>query len=193
MKIISRGAEAVLYNIGDKIKKERICKKYRAPQIDCSLRKMRTRKELNNMTRLRAIGVNVPIVSQIDDFSLRIERIKGLTLQELIKADDTNLKPIFKSIGEQIRQIHDFDIIHGDLAPTNIIINTDLEPFFIDFGLSYCSESIEDKATDFLLFLKLLESLNFGKNLSDALFEGYSPTQEFLKRLEVIKKRARYL
>jgi len=192
MKIISRGAEAILYDVGDKIKKERISKTYRLPQIDITLRKTRARKELNNMTRLAAIGVNVPHITQDGDFGLRIDKIKGITLQKLIKTNDQNLNVLFQMLGEQIKKIHDFDIIHGDLAPTNMVINN-MQPFLIDFGLSYLSKSIEDKATDIVLFLKLLRSLHTNENLISAFFKGYLPNKLFLDKIEQIKKRARYL
>jgi len=104
MKIISRGAEAILYDVGDKIKKERISKTYRLPQIDITLRKTRARKELNNMTRLAAIGVNVPHITQDGDFGLCIDKIKGITLQKLIKTNDQNLNVLFQMLGEQIKK-----------------------------------------------------------------------------------------
>lgn len=193
MQIIARGAEAILYDEGDKIRKVRIPKKYRLSQLDFMLRKARTRREARNITRLAEIGVNVPKVAFDGDFGLLIEKIKGKTLLEILNTNNKDLKTIFKTIGEQIRKMHNYDIIHGDLAPNNIIITKDNIPYFIDFGLSYCSKSLEDKATDIFLFLKLLQSLHIKEELILAFFEGYSPTQDFINRLETIKKRMRYL
>ena len=45
MKILQRGAEAILYQEKERIIKERIPKKYRHPEIDLQRRKYATRRE----------------------------------------------------------------------------------------------------------------------------------------------------
>ena len=52
MKIIARGAEAVLYKENNSLIKERIKKSYRIPEIDIPLRKIRTRREAKILEKL---------------------------------------------------------------------------------------------------------------------------------------------
>jgi TP53 regulating kinase-like protein len=66
---------------------------------------------------------------------------------------------------------------------------------FIDFGLSYQSTKVEDKAVDLHLFLQALESKHFDvKELAWAsVLEGYRPSgrEDILKRLEAVERRGR--
>ncbi|MEK6840274.1 MAG: serine/threonine protein kinase, partial [Nanoarchaeota archaeon] len=63
MKIVGRGAEALLYREGDILVKERIIKNYRLPEIDQELRKLRTRREGKLLQKLEGV---VPIVYDVD-------------------------------------------------------------------------------------------------------------------------------
>lgn len=56
-------------------------------------------------------------------------------------------------IGKIIAKMHDVDLIHGDLTTSNILIGKNITDkdyvlYFIDFGLSYQRNTIEDKAVD---------------------------------------------
>jgi len=60
MHIIKRGAEAVIYDVGDAVLKYRVKKGYRIREIDESQRRKRTKREARIMTEARRIGVLVP-------------------------------------------------------------------------------------------------------------------------------------
>ena len=56
-------------------------------------------------------------------------------------------------IGQILAKMHDIDLIHGDLTTSNILIAKNITEqshvlYFIDFGLSYQRNTIEDKAVD---------------------------------------------
>jgi Kae1-associated kinase Bud32 len=87
-------------------------------------------------------------------------------------------------------------IIHGDLTTSNMILNS--EVFFIDFGLSFFSEKVEDKAVDLHLLRQALESKHYKvwEECFTAVRQGYEGTANdaelVLKRLEVVESRGRY-
>src|SRR4030042_1167648 len=49
-------------------------------------------------------------------------------------------------------------IINGDLTTSNMILNPDNKLYFIDFGLSFHSNKIEDKAVDLHLLKQALNA-----------------------------------
>jgi len=60
---------------------------------------------------------------------------------------------IMEKIGQILAKMHDIDLIHGDLTTSNILITKNITEqsfvlYFIDFGLSYQRNTIEDKAVD---------------------------------------------
>ena len=83
MKIIKRGAEAILYLENDQLVKERIKKSYRLPEIDIKLRKLRTRKENKLLSEARRIGVETPKIFSIDEqgFKINMEFIESKVLK----------------------------------------------------------------------------------------------------------------
>ena len=72
------------------------------------------------------------------------------------------------------------------------------EIYFIDFGLSYFSHKIEDKAVDLHLLKQALESKHYKvwEKCFKAALKAYKKesedTKEVLKRLETVEKRGRY-
>lgn len=71
---------------------------------------------------------------------------------------------LMKQIGEKIAILHNNDIIHGDLTTSNILIKSidfnnlktslDFTLYFIDFGLSFQRNTVEDKAVDLYVLEK---------------------------------------
>jgi TP53 regulating kinase-like protein len=193
-KIIAKGAEAVIIKEGRKIIKKRVKKNYRLKKIDEKLRKKRTRWEAKNMGR---VGEGVPKIFKIDENKKEIEMefISGKKLSEsLNNFSKKKQEEIAKKIGEIVEKIHNKNIIHGDLTTSNIIYNKEI--YLIDFGLSFYSKRIEDKAVDIHLLRRALESKHFqnwGK-LFKHIINNYNPKkkEEIIKRLEKVEKRGRY-
>ena len=155
-KILARGAEAIISKQGSKVLKTRIPKSYRHPVLDEKLRKSRTKAEAKILTKLSKI-VPVPKVLNIDEKNkeLTIEYLPGKRLSDHLDKLK-NYKTICKQIGKSLSKIHDSGIIHGDLTTSNMILKN-TKVYFIDFGLGFHSNRIEDKATDIHLIKEALE------------------------------------
>ncbi|MEM2131524.1 MAG: KEOPS complex kinase/ATPase Bud32 [Candidatus Woesearchaeota archaeon] len=164
--LISRGAEAEIYLDIDekthekKIIKKRIQKSYRIKEIDESLRKFRTKRESKILEKL---NIPKPKLLKLNEkeATIEIEFIEGKKIRDILeKSNEKNITfELSKEIGKLIAQMHNQNIIHGDLTTSNMIYNEkEKKIYFIDFGLSFFSEKIEDKAVDLHLLKQALES-----------------------------------
>ncbi|GIU69438.1 MAG: O-sialoglycoprotein endopeptidase [Candidatus Woesearchaeota archaeon] len=156
MRELSSGAEAKIFlNEKDVIVKKRIEKRYRTREIDNYLRISRTKKESKIIKKLEKI-IPVPRIINVYENTIEMEYIKGIQLKKILDEHPEYAK----IIGEKLSLMHDANIIHGDLTTSNMILsNNDI--YFIDFGLSFESNKIEDKAVDIHLFKQSLESKHY--------------------------------
>ena len=192
MKLIKQGAESTIFLDKDRIIKHRISKGYRIKDIDDKIRKFRTRSEAK---LLEKASINVPKVLNVDDKGMKIgmEYIQGDLLKNIF--DDLNEKErleLCKNLGEEISKLHSQGIIHGDLTTSNLILK-DNNIYFIDFGLGFFSNKLEDKAVDLRLLKQALESKHyksFPKNYDEIL--KYYKHSDVKKRLEKVDSRGRY-
>jgi len=195
MKLIAQGAESKLFLAKNKVVKDRFRKTYRIKEIDDKLRRFRTKREAKVLEKLQKIKFPVPeLISNNKKDTLEIRYIKGELIKN--KLNENNCIKLNKEIGKKIAILHNNDIIHGDLTTSNMIF--DKEVFFIDFGLSFFSMKIEDKAVDLHLFKEALESKHseiWEKSYKAAL-EGYLKKAEdgkkVLNRIKIVEKRGRY-
>lgn len=194
MNKVAQGAEAVISVEDGSIIKERIDKGYRHEVLDKKLRKDRTDLERRLMEKAAKAGVKVPEIRDSSDFSLEMERIEGEKLREVLE----DRLELCREIGESIARLHSSDIIHGDLTTSNMMLKDD-EVYFIDFGLGFFSQRVEDRATDLRLLWQVLESTHFGiaeeafERIIEAYSQNYDCSEEVLDRLEDIDARGRYL
>jgi len=201
MKILERGAEAVLYL--DKFEdeqcliKERISKGYRIKQLDEKLRKERTSAEVSLLDKARRANVKVPRVFEKDKFKIYLEYLNGNKLKDVLNSmKGFQLSFVCRKIGENISKLHSAGIVHGDLTTSNMIVQGN-EVYFIDFSLGNNSKKIEDQAVDLFLLYEALKSTHFSvleeawKNVLDG-YKNFSGSKEVLKRFEEIGKRRRY-
>ncbi len=199
--IMAQGAEAIVTRENNKIIKNRIKKSYRIKEIDEKLRKSRTRSEAKILQKLQNI-IPVPKIIKTDEKeNIEIEFIKGKKLSESL--ENLDYKNICKLIADNITKLHNQNIIHGDLTTSNMIyvkgvdkINKTAKVFFIDFGLSFHSEKIEDKAVDLHLLQQALVAKHFTicQECFNIILENYNPKNSELikKRIKVIESRGRY-
>ncbi|MBN2459598.1 Kae1-associated serine/threonine protein kinase [Candidatus Woesearchaeota archaeon] len=236
MKELARGAESVIYEDKDTIVKDRLKKSYRIPELDKELRKQRTRREANLLQKVRI--AHPKLISSDNKEKIIMEKIKGEKIRDVL---DDNPK-LARRIGEMVAELHDQDIIHGDLTTSNMILRekSPLPPrvgrppamqpkrksftkvhdvalpagcgdfsgvadehfpkdeiIFIDFGLSFHSDKVEDKAVDIHLFKQALDSKHF-KSYDEALKEfllGYEKVNKhkaIMERLRAVEQRGRY-
>ena len=198
MVIISQGAEAILSLNKEIVTKNRIKKSYRLPILDRKLRKQRTKKEARLLNKASTI-IPVPkiIKSDLDSNTLELEFIPGLVLSESLDSLK-NAKAICKQIGISLAKLHDNNIIHGDLTTSNMILNKkDNKIYFIDFGLGFESNKVEDKAVDLHLIKHALEAKHHkhADSYFSSLITGYKTSikhKETLIRLKKVDLRGRY-
>lgn len=194
-KIIARGAEAVLERNGQILIKTRVPKGYRIKELDEKLRKSRTKHELKLLREAMRAGVNTPKIIEEGNIFIKMEFIDGDKVKNIINKN--NCSDICNKIGQSIGKIHDADIIHGDLTTSNMIMR-DNAIYFIDFGLGFRSQRIEDKANDLYLLHEALESTHFNiienawKSVIDAYRESCHEHKKVLNTLSEIEKRGRY-
>src|SRR3989344_4558296 len=194
-QLIAQGAEAKLFSEEDKIIKDRIKKEYRIKEIDEKLRKFRTRREAKILDKLSIINFPGPRLIGCDDREkIVMEKINGEMIRDILeKKDYTKLS---KEIGRKIAMLHNNNIIHGDLTTSNMILNKEI--YFIDFGLSFFSHKIEDRAVDLHLLKEALESKHYKiwDKCYKAALGSYEKSakdgKEVMKRVKIVEKRGRY-
>ena len=195
MKQIAQGAEAKLYLTDSKIVKDRFEKDYRIKEIDARLRKSRTKRESKIFEKLAEINFPSPKLIETDNKEkIVMEYIKGPKVRDILEEKD--YEKLSEEIGKKLAILHNNNIIHGDLTTSNMILGKEI--YFIDFGLSYLSHKIEDKAVDLHLLKQALESKHYKiwEKCFEAALKAYKKeskeAKEVLKRLETVEKRGRY-
>ncbi|MCD6403143.1 MAG: Kae1-associated serine/threonine protein kinase [Candidatus Aenigmarchaeota archaeon] len=200
MELIAQGAEAILLRENDILIKKRIEKKYRIKQLDIKLRKERTKLESSLLSTARRVGVLTPKVVDVDmdEFSIKMEFIEGKKVKEILDTlPKRKIAILCKQIGRYIGKLHKAGIIHGDLTTSNMLLK-DGDLYFIDFGLGFYSQKIEDKGTDLKLLKDVIKSTHFKilnvcwRNIVKGYKEEYTDANKVLKRVEEIEKRGRY-
>jgi TP53 regulating kinase and related kinases len=198
-KLLRKGAESELYLIDwygqQAVSKTRITKKYRHYSIDRTLRKQRTLHEATIMSSVKFFGVQTPFIYFLNsnNFEIIMEYVIGNTIKN-------NFSPDYCiKVGEIIANLHINNIIHGDITTSNFIITPQNHLTIIDFGLSFFSERIEDKAADIRLFKEILNSVHvdFYKKSFENFTLGYSNIygNKHLKIFNIvneIEQRGRY-
>lgn len=196
MQKIAQGAEAVLYQDKNRILKERLSKGYRLPQIDESLRRFRTRREAKILGRLTELNFPAPHLHEFCDkrMSIFMDFLPGEQLKEVIETDLS----LAEEIGKKVAFLHKNNIIHGDLTTSNMIKHQETgELNFIDFGLSFFSDKVEDKAVDLFLLDRALESKHYKiypkvfEEVIKSYKENYPEAEKVLERFEKVKGRGR--
>ena len=194
-RLILQGAEAKLFLEDGKVIKNRFRKTYRINEIDERLRKFRTKREAKILDKLRKISFPVPGLINSDGKNIiEMEFIDGKLLKNIL--NKKNCIKLSREIGKKVAILHNNTIIHHDLTTSNMIFNKQI--YFIDFGLSFFSEKIEDKAVDLHLLKEALESKHpeiweqSFNTMLDAYEKNAENSKEVIKRLKVVEQRGRY-
>lgn len=192
MKMIAQGAESKLYENDDTIVKVRFKKKYRIPEIDDKLRGFRTRREAKILSKLDSFP-SPSFIETDEKEKIVMSKIDGPLVKKIFDKDYNKLSP---EIGKLIGELHNNNIIHGDLTTSNMIF--DRRVYIIDFGLSFFSYKIEDKAVDLKLLMQALESKHHKvfKKAFESILKSYqkncTDAKKVLERLNQVEKRGRY-
>ena len=186
-------AEAIVEIEGDLVYKRRIEKRYRVREIDERIRRERTKSEAKLISEARRKGVPTPIIFDVNEYELVMEKIEGDLAREVI--DDE----ISEQIGEFVGILHKNRIIHSDLTTSNIIVaGENNRIYFIDFGLSFIESSTEARGVDVHVFFQSLKGTHESyEQLKESFMTGYKRTfsqaSQVLKRAEEIECRGRYV
>jgi Kae1-associated kinase Bud32 len=189
MKALFKGAEAVIYSqkIFNKtiFIKNRISKSYRNPKLDQKIIKVRNKQEATLINKVKILGINTPSIYYLGKNTIYLEKLNNSKKHHIY----------LSKIGSEIAKLHNGQIIHGDLNLINIITQKN-KIYFIDFGLGYISNKIEDKATDLLVFKKTLKSSSKTSKYWEEILLGYKKdtnNKEIIPKIFEIEKRGRYL
>lgn len=171
--------------------KTRVPKEYRIRELDERLRSERTRAEAKIMSEARRLGIPTPIVYDVRQFSLVMERIDGRPMKEVITPS------LSREIGALTGRLHRGGLIHGDLTTSNMIVKEDVI-YLIDFGLSFWDGTIEARGVDVHVYYQTLVSSHENhEELMVAFAEGYraafpEAAEDVLRRVKEIEYRGRY-
>jgi len=196
-RLLYKGAESNIYLTKwynkKAISKIRIPKIYRQRMLDDDLRKRRTISESRMITLAKEFGLKTPYIYFVDPLRAEIvmEFISG------IRASNVLTSSICFDIGKFVSTLHLFNIIHGDVTPSNFIVNRKIT--MIDMGLSFYSTRKEDKAMDIRLFKEILKSTYHSSysEFFETFLDGYrsinsKELEKILKRVDEIDTRKRY-
>lgn len=212
--MIKQGAEARVYRgtfLGRPvIIKERFPKLYRHPEVDEKLTRRRTTQEVRSILRCRRAGINAPVVYFVDYTTHCIfleDIIHSVTVRDHIasaQASEQNpkhLQTLADKIGETLAQMHDEDVVHGDLTTSNMLLvsgadDQNIKLVLIDFGLSYISALPEDKGVDLYVLEKAFLSTHpKTETLFERLLKSYTSSSKkssaVIKKLDEVRLRGR--
>jgi len=196
---LAQGAEALIYKDNNEIIKERFSKKYRLEHLDESLRKFRTRREAKILGKLEELDFPAPHLKEFSDkrMSIVMDFIPGEKLKDVLKRGDA-YQQLAQEIGNRVGKLHFNHLIHGDLTTSNMILHQENNTVnLIDFGLSFFSEKVEDKAVDLFLLDRALEASHYEQypSIFNEVLHGYKESYPeyaaVLDRFEQVKNRGR--
>ncbi|MEM2112952.1 MAG: Kae1-associated kinase Bud32 [Candidatus Nitrosocaldus sp.] len=207
--LIKKGAEADIYLVEwygrQAISKVRKRKQYMHDMLDREIRMKRTLHEAEMINMAKRAGVTTPLLYFVDPNNAEIvmQYIEGELARDLIY-QGFNVGWIARMMGIYTARLHARDIVHGDLTTSNFIVynygTDDSTLVLIDFGLSFYSSRLEDKAVDIRLIKEVMSSAhadvfndafnNFVQGYSSVVGSEY--TARVLRKVKEIEQRGRY-
>ncbi|WP_254810271.1 bifunctional N(6)-L-threonylcarbamoyladenine synthase/serine/threonine protein kinase [Natronosalvus amylolyticus] len=189
----TQGAEAhlTIEPTEGRVRKRRLEKAYRHPELDARLRRDRTTLEARLTSLARRHGVATPVVTDVDrkHATLEFEYVGDCDLRDALTPARV------RSVGRSLATIHRAGFVHGDPTTRNVRVGDD-RTYLIDFGLGYHTDHVEDYAMDLHIFdQSLVGTAADPEPLRDDLREGYRSVgdQRILERLREIETRGRYV
>lgn len=195
--LLQRGAEAEVRLENGKVRKIRIKKGYRIPELDERIRQERTKLEANLLRKARRAGIAVPRVLEVGKYEIKMEFIQGERIKEWLSMGKNRCR-IFAEIGRMVAELHHWGVIHGDLTTSNFILSKG-RVYLIDFGLGRFSSRVEDQAVDLLLLYESIRATHFQllktawKTILKEYKANYSNAPAVIQQVEKIKRRRRYM
>ncbi len=203
VEVIRRGAEAEIARdvwMGRKvIVKSRVTKGYRHPDLDASLKVVRTKNEARLIQDARRHGVPTPIIYDIDlkNGKIVMEEIEGERVKDVLDStDEKTCQEVCREIGRLVALLHKGAITHGDLTTSNMILR-DGKIWFIDLSLGTRNAMIEEMGVDLHLLHEAFQSahskiLPMYHVILDSYCSNFERGNEVLKKIKEIEDRGRY-
>ena len=190
----TRGAEATVEFVGDRVVKTRVEKTYRHPSLDRRLRRERTRAEARLTSEARRAGVPTPLVRDVDTAAARIvfQRVGECDLADALTPERA------RRVGEFLARLHDAGVVHGDPTVRNVRVADEADGLWlVDFGLGAHSGHVEDHAMDLHVFAGSVAGTTTdeaARAAGEAVREGYRANgdEAVLSRLADVDTRGRY-
>ena len=85
------------------------------------------------------------------------------------------MEDLLKLIGKILAQLHQADLIHGDLTTSNMMLLAEDKICLLDFGLSSTSASVEEKAVDLYVLERAFSSTH--PEISEETVSLFSPSK----------------
>ena len=194
-----RGAEAVVTTVepadcafelpGRSVRKRRLSKPYRHPELDATLTSERTTAEARLTAEARAAGVPTPLVWDVatETATIHLQHVGEADLAERLNAETV------ATVGRHLATLHDAGMVHGDPTTRNVRVGDHV--WLIDFGLGFHTGHVEDYAMDLhVLRQSLTATAADPAPLLDAVIDGYTAVGEpaVVDRLATVADRGRY-
>jgi len=202
--ILYQGAEAEIrisnFMGFEVVQKKRLHKSYRIKQIDNRLIGYRTKEETKLISESRKCGISVPIIYDVDlkQGIITMQYLKGKRIKDILNdLSEKDRKQVCLKIGKNIARLHNYDIIHGDITTSNMILLDD-RIHFIDFGLGEKNSELEAKGVDLHVLMEAIESTHSTfSSCFKYVIEGYKEeyckdSDAVIKKIDEIVKRGRY-
>lgn len=197
------GAEAAIESIeymGRRaVRKTRSKKAYRHPDLDSMLISTRTRNEARVMREARRAGVRTPVIYDVDvrEGVIVMEFIDGAKVGAEIDSGSPSSEMMCREIGAAVARLHNSGICHGDLTTSNMIRMKSGGLCLLDFSLGSTRCGLEEKGVDIHLLERAFasahsESAHLFRTVMESYMENVDDAESIAKRIEDIKKRARY-
>jgi len=206
--LIKKGAEANLYleewHDRKVIRKHRLSKRYRVPELDAEIRSQRTINEPQIIHKAKEAGVPTPTIFLVDtaEATIIMEFVEGKQVKQVLDhlSPEERLR-LCRHMGQLIGCLHNNGIIHGDLTTSNMILTPHGKVVFVDFGLSERSTELEARGVDLHLMKRAFQSTHYkhAKESFDAVLKGYAEVMgddkanNVLEKIREIEKRGRYV
>ncbi|PAV14995.1 bud32 kinase [Pyrrhoderma noxium] len=124
------------------------------------------------------------------------------SLSEPLSSYNISQSELMTLIGIEIAKMHKANVIHGDLTTSNMMLrksskNNGAELVLIDFGLSFNSASVEDKAVDLYVLERAFSSTHpDSESLFEMVLTSYSEEmgtawEPLKKKLDEVRLRGR--
>ena len=194
-----RGAEAIVETVAAtnatpdlpdrSVRKRRVSKPYRHPDLDATLTRERTTAEARLTAEARAAGVPTPLVWDADPetATIRFQHVGEADLAERLTAESV------ATVGRHLATLHGGGLVHGDPTTRNVRVGDRV--WLIDFGLGFHTGHIEDYAMDLhVLRQSLAATADDPDPLLDAVIDGYTEAGDtaVIDRLATVEGRGRY-